>query len=79
MEDNDKKSRAIEIAKMMVEELYNKIGKDAVEEAKTMGMATSIYADVIEKKKDEFLKMVDLDRQEASDIFDREVSKMFYE
>ncbi|RLC41397.1 MAG: hypothetical protein DRH51_03265 [Candidatus Coatesbacteria bacterium] len=67
-----------ELAERMVEELYNQIGPDAVEEAKAMGMATSIYASEIEKKKSEFLKQVDIDKGKASEIFDKMVSKKFY-
>jgi len=79
MEEKDQKIKAIELARVMVEELYKEIGRDAVEEAKAMGMATSIFSEAIEKKKNEFMKNVEIERQEASDIFDREVSRLFYE
>jgi hypothetical protein len=79
MEEKDRKLIAIELAKTMVEELYEEIGKDAVEEAKAMGMATSMYAEKIEKKKKDFLEKVDIERETASEIFDIEISHKFYQ
>ncbi|GAH66025.1 unnamed protein product [marine sediment metagenome] len=72
----DKKEAKI-LARNIIADLTSEIGKKEVNEAKKMGMATSIYASQIANAKEKFLAQISPELTDAPDIFEVEISKQF--
>jgi hypothetical protein len=74
IEDNNE---ALILARNLITDLVAEIGKEKVEEAKSMGMATSIYAQQIADTKRKFLSHLSPRLKTGAEIFEVEVSKQF--
>jgi hypothetical protein len=71
------KNEALILAKNLIADLVTEIGKDKVEEARNIGMATSIYAEQIAETKRKFLSHLSPKLKTSTEIFEVEVSRQF--